>query len=223
MAARILGTGARQVSPVVWKEKRPVECKRTDPRRDQPKLSVDESQLLRTRMEELKAASELETRKAYEAGRQAGEAAARQAFEREVRANTEKLAEAIASLGAARADAVRRAEADTVQLAIEIARRVLHRELSVDSSAIGALVKAALEKLQGQEIHRVKVHPDQATVVRACLEQAGRSRAIEIIADPGQQRGGALFELNRGSLDASVETQLREIERGLADELEARR
>jgi flagellar assembly protein FliH len=98
----------------------------------------------------------------------------------------------------------------------------LHRELSIDGSALEALIKAALEKLQSQEAYRVRVHPDQEKVVRACLDRTGRGQAIAVVGDPMQPQGGAVFEISRGSLDASVETQLAEIERGLIDQLEAR-
>ena len=79
---------------------------------------------------------------------------------------------------------IRRAEADTVRLAIEIARRVLHREISVDPSALSALVGAALEKLRNQEIYRVRIHPDLEKLVKSSLEQFGRSAGIEVIPDP---------------------------------------
>ena len=36
-------------------------------------------------------------------------------------------------------------------------------------SALEALIRAALEKLQSQEVYRVRVHPDQERFVRACL------------------------------------------------------
>jgi flagellar biosynthesis/type III secretory pathway protein FliH len=51
----------------------------------------------------------------------------------------------------------------------------------------------------------------------------GRGQEVEIVSDAAQARGGALFEISRGALDASVETQLREIERGLVDEMEMRK
>jgi flagellar biosynthesis/type III secretory pathway protein FliH len=105
---------------------------------------------------------------------------------------------------------------------MEIARRVLHRELSVDPNALEALTKAALQKLQSQEIRRVRVHPDQEKLVRASLQQTGRGQAIEVISDPSQPPGGILFDIGRGTLDASVGAQLDEIERGLADQLEVR-
>ena len=44
-------------------------------------------------------------------------------------------------------------------LALAIARRILHRELTVAPEALLGLVKAALEKIGGREIHRVRVSP----------------------------------------------------------------
>jgi flagellar assembly protein FliH len=151
-----------------------------------------------------------------------GEATARQSAESQVREAVEKLAATVVEVAATRSDAIRRAEADTVRLSIEIARRILHRELSLDTSALEALIRAALEKLRSQEVYRVRVHPDQEQLVRACLQQIGRDPDVEVVSDASQPRGGAVFEISRGSLDASVETQLREIENGLADHLEER-
>ena len=168
------------------------------------------------------AAVEQRVRQAYESGFREGEAAARQSAESQVREAVEKLAATVVEVAATRSDAIRRAEADTVRLSIEIARRILHRELSLDTSALEALIRAALEKLRSQEVYRVRVHPDQEQLVRACLQQIGRDPDIEVVSDASQPRGGAVFEISRGSLDASVETQLREIEHGLADHLEER-
>jgi flagellar biosynthesis/type III secretory pathway protein FliH len=40
-----------------------------------------------------------------------------------------------------------------------------------------------------------------------------------VVADSGLERGGVVFETPRGNLDASLETQLLEIQRGLSDRL----
>jgi flagellar biosynthesis/type III secretory pathway protein FliH len=40
-----------------------------------------------------------------------------------------------------------------------------------------------------------------------------------VLADPSRELGTVIFETQRGNLDASVESQLQEIERGLADRL----
>ena len=171
---------------------------------------------------EFEAQVNLQLQVAFETGVREGETAARQKLEAEVRQAVERLAVAAAEVAASRADALRRAEADLVRLSLEIARRVLHREVSIDPAALSALVRAALEKLASQQICRVRIHPDQEPMLRATLAQLGRGSDIEIVADSGQSRGVALFDTDSGSLDASVETQLREIERGFADRLQER-
>ena len=220
MSSRVLDESATGVRSLDWRQPgQPVpgheRQKRSDP-------AAEEIRQLRAKIEDLEAAVIQKSREAHEKGVHAGETAARQTLEGEVRSAVETLATTIAEVASTRSETIRRAEGDVVRLSIEIARRVLHRELSVDSSALEALIKAAIEKLQQQEVYRVRVHPDQEKLVRACLEEAGRGQGIEVIGDPAQSKGGAFFEISRGALDASVDTQLREIERGLIDELQAR-
>ena len=177
---------------------------------------------LREELEESLLLTEGRTKEAWENGLRAGEAAARKSQDEQIRASLELLAKTVAEVSSIRGDTIRRAEADTVRLSIEIARRVLHRELSVDPSALEALIKAAISRLQTQEIYRVRVHPDLEPLMRTSLEQAGRGSAVELISDRALPKGGASFEINRGTLDASLDTQLREIEYGLADEIRRR-
>jgi flagellar assembly protein FliH len=108
-------------------------------------------------------------------------------------------------------------EQDTVKLALAIARRVLHRELSADPEALLGLVKAALEKLNGRETHRLRVSPPDAAALEEHRNRIGLPPRVEIAADSSLPRGSAVFETSRGELDASVDIQLVEIERGLID------
>lgn len=178
--------------------------------------------LLQEQLEQLRAASDVQAREAYESGFSAGDAAGRAATEGDVHSVVARYTAAIADLSAMRAETIRRAETDTVRLAVEIARRILHRELTMNTSALEALIRAALEKLQTQEVYRVRIHPDMEKVVRDCLQEAGRDAAVEVIKDPIQPKGGAVFEIGRGALDASMDTQLSEIERCLTECLEER-
>jgi flagellar assembly protein FliH len=146
-----------------------------------------------------------------------GEAAGRSRALAELQPALERLAASVADLAALRPRLRREAEADMLQLSLAIARRVLRRELAIDPEALHGLVLAALEKFALQELARVRVHPSHAAAVSDLLRQAGAGTAIEVMPDPTLDCGAALFETSRGSLDASVETQLQEIERGLAD------
>jgi flagellar assembly protein FliH len=152
---------------------------------------------------------------AHQTGYHEGEAAGRSHVEPVI----QRLAASIEALTTLRPRLRREAEADLLKLAVAIARRILHRELTVDPDAVLGLIRAALDTLQAQENCRVRVHPDHEAVLRAFLEQLGPARQIEVTADRTLEPGGVLFETSRGNLDSSVETQLQEIERGLADRL----
>jgi flagellar assembly protein FliH len=89
--------------------------------------------------------------------------------------------------------------------------------MSIDPDALRGVIVAALEKLHSQEICRVRVHPSLAGMVGARLREAVAGCGAEVIAGPSRQPGDVVFETERGNLDASVDSQLLEIERGLAD------
>jgi flagellar assembly protein FliH len=181
-----------------------------------------EAARLHAQLEELTVKLDQQTRAAFEQGFREGEAATFQKFEAETRASLGRLSEAIAEIPQRRTEAIRRAEGDIVRLTVAIARRVVHRELSVDAGALEGLIKAALDKVINHEVLRVRVHPAIEKVLAECIGRDGRGRLIEILSDPSQPPGGVIFEIARGALDASVDTQLREIERGLIDEMRGR-
>jgi flagellar assembly protein FliH len=158
---------------------------------------------------------------ARRAGYSEGEAAGRSRSQADVRPLLERLARTIEELAEIKPRLRAQAESDVVRLAVAVARRVLRRELNVDPSAIEGLVKAALEQLDLRDITRVRVHPDHEAALRRCLQKAAPDRAIEVAGDSTLELGAILFETARGNLDASVETQLGEIERGLADRFTA--
>ncbi len=131
----------------------------------------------------------------------------------------ERFARTIADLSGTR-DAFRReAEEDVVRLALGVARRILHRELSIDPEALTGVIHVALGKFESRELHRVLVSPEDHSAIAAALQSLKLPKRVEVIADPTLERGAALFETVKGTLDASVETQLDEIERGFLDVL----
>jgi flagellar assembly protein FliH len=154
---------------------------------------------------------------AHAAGVREGESAGKSRAAAELQPLIDRLARTIDELSQIRAHLRKEAEADLVKLALAIARRVLRRELAVDPEALHGLVIAALEKLQGQELCRVKVHPSQAAMVKASLQKSAGGSTVEVLPDASREPGTVIFETQRGNLDASVDSQLREIERGLAD------
>ncbi len=169
------------------------------------------------RMAQLQQQCEQSVREAHAAGLREGETAAKARATSETQPALEKLAQSIAELAQMRPRLRKQAEGDVIKLSLAIARRVLRREIAIDPDAMRGLVFVAMEKLQAQEACRVRVHPSHAAAIAAMLKQTDSK--IEVIPDGGLTPGGVVFETNQGNLDASVESQLQEIERGLADHL----
>jgi flagellar assembly protein FliH len=158
-------------------------------------------------------------REAYQRGFSEGKGVGREQAAAELKPVLDRLAQTLAQLSSLRSRIRKDAERDLLTLSISIARRVLHRELTLDPESIEGLIRIALEKLQSRELCRVRVHPDQEPAIRASMERFSNSHKVELIPDPSMQCGDVLFETAHGTIDASIEAQLREIERGFADRL----
>jgi flagellar assembly protein FliH len=188
-----------------------------------PPWRVVESSAASRRKDPVRKDGEREAQALDQARREAfaaGVSAGRREAEEQVRPAMADLAKNLAELAHMR-DAIRdEATHDLVRLAVSIAARVLHREVSLDPEALVGLVKTAFLKLQSREINRVRMHPGLESLVRKSLEQSGSPKNLVLLPDPALKPGDLLMETSQGILDASVDTQLREIERGLIDRLE---
>ena len=160
------------------------------------------------------AALDLARKEAFEAGR-------RQA-EQDAKSQTEsligRLTAAIVDLASLRHDLRCRAERDCVQLALLIARRVLHRQIAVDDNALNGIARVAFERIAATESCTVTVHPRFAEAVASALPASQRGR-IRVEPDTACPPGSIVFRASDGLMDGSVDSQLEEIGAGLADRL----
>jgi flagellar assembly protein FliH len=215
MSSRLLAPDdPRPIAAVAW------PCVTKDQQTERPKEAPAEPHI---DMAQLEREWQQRVAEARAAGLREGEATGRSRAAAELQPMLERLARTIDEVAGLRPRLRREAEADLVKLAIAIARRVIRRELGVDPEALHGLVLGALEKLQIQEVSRVRVHPSQAAAVAALLRERSSGLPIEVMPDVSGDPGAAVFETSRGNLDASVESQLGEIERGLADTLRRQR
>jgi len=137
----------------------------------------------------------------------------------EVTAANDRLAQALREVVALKRRVRTEAESDVVKLSLAVARRILHRELNADPDSIQGIVYAGLQKLQNRQILSIRISPASLGSVRAAFEKAGLLPDLSILPDPKLRNGDIIFETALGELDASVESQLQEIERGFADRL----
>ena len=154
-----------------------------------------------------------ERKAAFETGREAAQKASRQ----ELQAHCERLARSIEELAGCRLRYRQETEREVVQLSIEIARRILRREVTIDPEAILGLLRAGLESVSLREVLEVRVHAAHADIVRMALQKMGAPAAISVVGDLHLEPGAVCVETRRGGFDASAETQIEEIQRGFAD------
>jgi flagellar assembly protein FliH len=218
MSSRILaGEMAKAAAPMVWRPVSPAPARTEPAQAPSASAASEEAAALQARLSRLEAEIAARETQARKAGFEEGQAAARRSLEAPYREALGRAAQAVAELASLRQRLRRETEEDLVRLAVAIARRILRREISTDPEAILGLVKAAFDRIDAREVIRLRAHPEDARTLEASFADLGLPERIEVIADKKLERGALLIETERGELDASVETQLEEIERGFAD------
>ena len=225
MSCRVLGPKmAGAARPVLWPSLGGTSTfenvESSSPAKDEGE-AVDPQQVtqLHQRIVDLEGALQREVRIARDSAFREGEKAGRAQAALDVEPVLERVSRTLGELASLRARIRRETEKELVALSIAIAKRVLHRELSVDPEAIQGLVKAALEKVAARDLCRVRLNPEHERNTRAYLQRIGTASGVELIADSSLPLGGVIVETRKGDLDASIDTQLCEIERGFADRI----
>ena len=222
MLAKLIRSAAEPFAPVEW----PAAGSHSEDAPAKPAAegqSADLGQLrseiasLKAELESARSGAEHRIQEALLSGRRDGDESARQLFEKQLESELSKLRQMVRDLASSGPKLRRQAEEDLVRLSVALARRILHRELTIDPEALAGLVKAAFDRLDQREIHQLRTDSDSVTIVRKLVEGLDLDRAVKVIADPSLRPGSLLLETTRGQLDASIETQLNEIQRGFID------
>ena len=84
---------------------------------------------------------------AFERGREAAEQEMRASIDAAIHHTREQVAAALSAFARERAAYYRRVEGEVVQLALAVARKILHREAQLDPQALAGIVRITLENL----------------------------------------------------------------------------
>lgn len=157
----------------------------------------------------------------YEAGmaegRERGQAQGYQETRDDVDARLERLEQVMAEL----VEPIRRHEDELesalVNLTTVLARAVLYRELSLDSSQIRRVVRRALASLPATADHiRIHVHPDDSELVK---QVAARMEAeAVVIEDDALLPGGCRVETRHSLVDFTVEKRFQRAVQSMLDQ-----
>jgi flagellar assembly protein FliH len=156
-------------------------------------------------------------------GKQEGQAAAQKAFEEQLNRERSAIQAALAQFTRDRAAYFAKIEGEVVQLALAIARKILHREAQLDPLLLAGIVRVALEKIDGATGVTLRVNPQNAADWQRYLAtHLEPSDLPEFAEDPSLPLDQCTLETSMGAAVINLEVQLKEIEQGLMDLLAAR-
>lgn len=151
------------------------------------------------------------------------ETEAQKKFEEQLVRERSHIARALASFTRDRAVYFEKIEGEVVQLALSIARKILHREAQLDPLLLAGIVRVALEKIDKATGVILRVHPQNASDWRKYLAmQLDPADLPEIVEDQVQPLDVCVLETTMGVASFGLDIQLKEIEQGLMDLLAAR-
>ncbi len=159
------------------------------------------------------------------AGRAEGAASAEEAHSTQLAALCQGWSESLESIRAAREGLREEARRDLLRLAIAISERVLGRLPAYDPTLVVGQVDAAIEMLAGATRLRIRINPDDLSIVERHLGDAARAIAdasdidLSLETDPAVLPGGCVVSAGDGEIDARLDAQMGRIVRGLFPEL----
>jgi flagellar assembly protein FliH len=151
---------------------------------------------------------------AYENGFMQGEKSGLEIAEKNVEAIMKRYSDAILEISKLRSYLHIQVEHEVVKLAVEVAKKIVHREINADPDVIQTLVHVALSHVA--EKSAVTIHLNPADYNHLLEQRAGLAQAaacdIALLADKSIDRGGCLIQTTCGDIDARIEEKFREVE-----------
>ena len=187
------------------------------PPQAQPQETPAPRQDLEAAIAELQARHRRELDEAVQRTRVECESRAQNLLQAEVEPWLKRMAKSIEDIATVKQRYLAESEDQLVRLAVAVARRILYREIQVDTEALFGLIHAATQRAELRELNRILLNPKDHQALLPHLERLQLPPRVEIISDNALERGALLLESTSGVLDASIQAQLDEVERGFID------
>ncbi|MBI4473843.1 MAG: hypothetical protein HY646_14340 [Acidobacteria bacterium] len=155
-------------------------------------------------------------KQAFEQGYREGERMGKQMGEKMMETVVKRYENAIVELAQSHKMLVAEMEESTVRLALEISRKIVQRELSVDPDIVSALAAVALKRVQTHESITLRVSRADFERVRAAVAQV--NPAVTVREDASLERGDFVVDTAQTHLDGRIAKQIETIGKALFDE-----
>ncbi len=150
---------------------------------------------------------------AWNRGLAEGEGRARAEAQQAIGRERAAIQDALTEFAGKRKQFFQQAEADTVQLGLAIARKILQREADADPLALREAVRSALGAIEGASQVALRVHPDRAALWRSYFDSTPELKwKAGVVPDSDLAVADVVLESSLGAAALGAEARLAEFE-----------
>ena len=158
-------------------------------------------------------------RKLFEQGYEQGQRVGQELAEKKFEPSLVHFEQVIEDLGALRRKIIQRSEGDIVDLALEIAQKVIQQELTLNRDILADMIRTALSDFGAKDEITIRMGPEDHRILKSATSKILEgSEGIENIAlqvDESIAEGGCVIETHFGNVDLRIDKQLEEIARSM--------
>ncbi|MEA2108548.1 MAG: FliH/SctL family protein [Pseudomonadota bacterium] len=186
-----------------------------------------ENKLYQLRLEAESQAEELVKQAEQKAAKICREAE-EQGFQEGLKRGDEQVAVQVASLAemlsvfvSLKKDLLGQYETQLLDLAMVIARKIVHQELSQNPEVMATIARETISEMPAKGPITLRVHPDDYQVLNdklpALQAEFEQLEQVQLVAGEGLARGSCILETPVGQVDAGLNTRFAEISDALRD------
>ncbi len=132
------------------------------------------------------------------------------------------LGEALGGVESLRTQTVEAVERDAVQLALDLAGKILAGALQARPELVVDVVQGALRRVSDRRGIAVLVNPTDLETLQGAVGELQGIEACDLQSDQRVEPGGAIVRTTEGEVDAGVQTQLERAREALSAALDSR-
>jgi len=149
-------------------------------------------------------------REAFAQGYAQGERAGLEMATRQTAGLRDRLGRTLEELSTLREDLTYRTERQVVDLALAVAARILHREVSLDRELLLVMARIALDRLGDVTTATIRLHPEDEAAARGSRD-GWPGGSVTVVADASVRPGACLVQTSQGIIEVGVDAQLKEL------------
>ena len=205
MAAKVRRIDSQVIAPFDWQGRAGGAMPQTARAAAEPAVDVQAQQINFADLE----------RDAFAKGFAQGERAGAEAAAKRGEAMLRRLTQTLEEITGLREQMIKQTEEQMVRLALAVARRVVHREVTLDRDLLVAMARVALDRLGESAKVTVRLNPEDYQATVGAQSAAWNGTHVSVVADARVARGGCRIDSDFGALDAGIDAQIQELAHAL--------